>query len=215
VKQAAAYPFLRILLPLLAGMISGLAAGDLLLTPRCQILISLLPVVFLLGLLAFRNHRTGSWFAVLTLFTAGTWIWRITDQRNKDNHYSHLPQKGIWKVELLEDAEGKGKFRAALATLQTLTDSSGKTKPAIGRLRIQFSGKEGIQAVALRFRTLLITGNTCGANRSMPNCAQIQATIGSLGGTPVFAPWRLILPEPLKLKSESCRNRNGQPCSFR
>lgn len=165
-KQAAAYPFLRILLPLLAGLLSGMAAGELLFYPRWHLFTSLLSVVFLVGLLAFRNHGIGSWFAVLTLFAAGTWIWRITDQRNKDNHYSHLPQKGIWKVELLEDAEGKGKFRAALAKLQTLTDSSGKTIPAIGRLRIQFSGKEGIQAVC---------GNTYYINGQLsePNGPQI------------------------------------------
>jgi competence protein ComEC len=166
VKQAAAYPFLRILLPLLAGLLSGMAAGELLLYPRWDLFTSLLSVVFLVGLLAFRNHGIGSWFAVLTLFTAGTWIWRITDQRNKDNHYSHLPQKGIWKVELLEDAEGKGKFRAALAKLQTFTDSSGKTIPAIGRLRILFRGKEGIQAVC---------GNTYYINGQLsePNGPQI------------------------------------------
>jgi competence protein ComEC len=166
VKQAAAYPFLRILLPLLAGMISGMAAGDLLLLPRWQLLIFLLSVVFLIGLLAFRNHRIGSWFAVLTLFTVGTGIWRITDQRNKDNHYSHLPKKGIWKVELLEDAEGTGKFRAAMGKLQTYTDSSGKTIPAIGRLRILFRGKEGIQAIC---------GNTYYINGQLsePNGPQI------------------------------------------
>lgn len=146
-KQAAAYPFLRILLPLLAGMLSGMAAGDLLLHPYWHFLTSLLLFVFLIGLLAFRNHRIGSWFAVLTLLTAGTWIWHITDQRNTGNHYSRLPPKGLWKVELLEDAEGKGKFRAAMAKLQTYTDSSGKTITAIGRLRIMFRSNESSQAI--------------------------------------------------------------------
>lgn len=146
-KQAAAYPFLRILLPLLAGMISGLAAGDLLLNPRWQILVTLLAVAFFVGLLAFRNHRISSWFAVLALYSAGAWIWFVTDERNTGKHYAHLPKKGVWRVELLEDAEGNGKFRAALAQLQTYTDSSGKTIPAVGRLRVLFSSQGDLQAI--------------------------------------------------------------------
>lgn len=146
-KQAAAYPFLRILLPLLAGMLSGLAAESTLLPAWWPFLLILFTLAFLVGLLVFRNHNAGSWFALLTLFTAGLWLWRVTDHRNSARHYSRLPNNGIWKVELLEDAEGKGKYQAARAQLLSYTDSNGNVNHASGRLRVMFNRVQHGQAL--------------------------------------------------------------------
>jgi competence protein ComEC len=136
-KQVAAYPFLRILLPLLAGIVTGMAADNAFHQhPEWRHAISLICIGLVSGVWLFRNQSNGSWWAVFALFGCGIWIWNSTDARNRESHYVHLPAKGIWSVELLQDAEGKSKYTGALARLLSFTDSTGKTRPASGKLRV-------------------------------------------------------------------------------
>lgn len=141
-KQAAAYPFLRILLPFLAGIGTCISTGEGLLPDFLYKLSGACLLLFLIGLFITRNRPVGSWFAVLALYTAGTWVWQATDQRRAAYHYLRYPSKGIWQLELLEDGTGKGKHLGALARVLAYTDSSGKMLPAEGRIRVLFSKKE-------------------------------------------------------------------------
>lgn len=139
-NQAAAYPFLRILLPLLAGIATGIAANNFLhLHPIWQTATWALTLILLIALLAFRNRKLGAVLAVPLLYCLGVWLWNISDQRNLRSHYLHLPRTGIWKIELLEDAEGKGKYLGAGARVISYTDSTGKTSKASGCIRVMFS----------------------------------------------------------------------------
>jgi competence protein ComEC len=147
-KQVAAYPFLRILLPLLAGIVTGMAAETPLHQhPEWRLVISISCIALVSGVLLFRNQSIGSWWAVLTLFTCGLWIWNSTDARNRKSHYVHLPSKGIWSVELLQDAEGKGRYAGSIARLLSFTDSTGKTRPASGKLRVMLRRDHGERPV--------------------------------------------------------------------
>lgn len=146
-KQAAAYPFLRILLPFLAGIGTCMLAGDGLLSSAMQVYNEILLLLFLICLLLTRNRPMGSWFAALALYAAGTWIWQVTDARNHNFHYLHYPAKGVWKVALMEDAAGKGKYLGATALVLAYADSTGKLHPAQGKTRVLFSKKDGQQPI--------------------------------------------------------------------
>jgi len=127
---------------------TGMAAGEWMHQhPVWRLTATLCFAAFLLCLLVFRNRPIGALFAVLTLYACGNWIWNRTEQRNDSHHYMQLPAKGIWKAELLEDADGKGKFAGATASLLAYTDSTGRHYPANGRIRLLFHKRATEQPV--------------------------------------------------------------------
>lgn len=146
------YPFVRILIPFLAGIITGIHAGWI--DFAFVFIFLFLLTVYTIDYFTYNLAGKFAWkmyngiFLFVLLFLAG-WIWvTLTDSRQAENHYVCYSGKGNFLVQLTRDPViGEKTVKAEVQLI--LKTESGQTIPLSGKALLYL--KKEKQAIALHY----------------------------------------------------------------
>lgn len=146
------YPFVRILIPFLAGIITGIQAGWI--DTAFVFLFLFLLTIYTIDYFTLNLAGKFAWkmyngiFLFTLLFLSG-WIWvSITDSRQYENHYVYHTGKGNYLVQLNQDPViGDKTVKAEVEII--LKTSSGKIIPLSGKAQLYLRKEK--RSMALRY----------------------------------------------------------------
>jgi competence protein ComEC len=153
VNPLAAYPFLRMLLPLACGIAlhgfypQAFSRIGIQNTAGTWLVFPVLAVAFLLFSAFWRGRAIGNVFTYLALVSAGITAALWHTETRKSDHYLHMQKARRLQVLVRDAVPGNGTYRRLETEVLRVEDSSGRVQQASGHLLVYLAKADSLQVL--------------------------------------------------------------------